>query len=456
MPETTTTYEHPCPECGGDSTASTRPGGTYRKRFILRLVCFLALLAGVIVPFAMTTEYTSRKSTPQPSAGLAFQQSYLEPIRPDSLSLESLRSAIDGDEAYLNDFVERLREFSKPLQPRSVPHPIVGLRIELAPYRFTETKWSSYGLFGTVIGVTDKIEYTDASQGLATKPTRNSTTFWPSLNYKWTPQGQGVAKSLWIDYIQILAWASLIMLGTNWMTKKLNRWQIPLTSKPSHRMMWGLVVLVILSGIIALNPRSDTSYWASKEKVVTSGEYIETERVLASLDDPERARTLLREMSITLMHLPEPARHAALIRRDYGMVPADLFLPDLEYSFSQDLKHPILGRLFKHRYGRYAQTLAPEDVIPVTTSRRWRDLSESGSINLSTSSIHERRTTTVGFKAIIILFACLLVAWGIAGRLVRLINHRVERRRYRRNLCVFCAYPLSDEAIVARNSDPPP
>jgi hypothetical protein len=71
-------------------------------------------------------------------------------------------------------------------------------------------------------------------------------------------------------------------------------------------------------------------------------------------------------------------------------------------------------------------------------------------------SYHSDRAThsvTVYWTRLILLGLVCFVALGLLRLIGRQLAYRTQRKRVRRGQCIFCAYPLSPDALAARSGD---
>jgi len=107
---------------------------------------------------------------------------------------------------------------------------------------------------------------------------------------------------------------------------------------------------------------------------------------------------------------------------------------------------PLVG----YRRIAYPQ-LKPEEKIRDHHRRSfWKDLVEEGVLTLQWGAIEDQRTASLGVFTLASIGVLFTLIWKSCHWVSRFFLARVQKRRVRCEVCIYCAYPLTQAGVQAR------
>lgn len=455
-----------CPECGGDVCVlkQIKQSRSHRSRVIpsvLWLVLVLALVALWVWNGAWTT--TSQTGNLRETVGSEFRTAYVpwepaEDVDPVYLSSREMHEAIEGDKDALRKVNGTLSTIIDRVDANQRVAGLMGVRFSFKEPQAQLDRFTSYGfgggwfLSGNSRTLTDIRDVDSSDTDAFTDWESRSWGLYPKISYSQlksdTTNGRVLNLLVYLHYPTVLGILSLCMIFA-WFIQWIGR-SVGFKSA-EKRFVWSAIVvsLLIFCFIGALLNQSTSSkrYTTSSQSTPISSMY-SIEELRASMQDAEKTAEWCAGV---LALLPADQNRDLLLGQLWVF---DETMPKSSHEYTAKAveiaiirEHPLI------RWGHtsYGVGVAPEDLPKSADWNPLHSLRDQGTIAFRWGSQRQPRYVFVNIVNIALLVVSLYWVWAGLHWGSRRILRRVQRRRVRREQCIFCAYPLTSEARIARN-----
>jgi len=458
-----------CPECGGDACIlqDTRRGWTHRSRVIPR-VLWIVMCIGLVGYWISIGHWgyqlgkTARRAqaTPNPRAttgGPVYTTLYPFGIgnREDSslVSTRDLQDAIDGDEASLAAVISKFDEptqWSAAVQGRSK---IESLQFGLKePYgTLSSSIWFSFG--GTLLQSSTNIMVQDLRDpdSIGRNPYQGNWggggwKFFPRCQYSKLESNGAVQSTYSMDVRNIFGVLSICMVfsvliralgGVCGLRIAHTRWFAP-----------SICLFLIVSAAIAgsLGKEEHSSINSNHQQDIAQSSSYPIEELRNAVHDPSLALKICQE----LLDLVPPNHNGDLLLAQGWIVepykgrwasPVDSYLQgSIGY---QNILLTIQRRSFPE--------INSGEEIPVRLHEPfWRGIQASGTAVIQWGEPEDQWRVRIGLFRLVSIGVLFWLIWRMFhwGSIVAF--RRIQHHRVLRNECIFCAYPLTADAVNAR------
>jgi len=445
-----------CPECGENVRITARTGMPRRGWVWILPKAIVALM--ILGVFALSLPGI------RSSAGIGFSaRSWTTPrmmvgvATPDpAILLCDVRAMRDGDKQLRHQIIDTLGKKLRNLDDMLWEGRVRFVGVE--PMGFSQ-EVSDYGLFVSGCRVQSSSVLSDVLNPASwdvdrATPVLPGVSFWPYGYMKQiSAHDHAYTRSIWFDYIDVVA-----VIASCWLVV----WVLGLVlarcgMRPRHPR--GLAVLVILGllgvyvGVSALYPSHQHYLMVVGEAHQSSG-WIAYETLMDEIESSESES-----------ELNEDGQMWEALAAVNSANPESGFLLGLQFDIGHDTDTTWwwvnLGSLIELCSGSTDSMMrrddsADETVVetPVEFGRGIDIHLENGqSVVMKWTDNKQVRTIRIEPMTLALLLASVLWIWKLSHWAVRVWVDRQTRHRVQRNQCIFCAYPLSEEARIARSSD---
>jgi len=448
-----------CPECGRNTQLTKAAvihkwclAWTLPKAIIGLMILSVLLLSLPGIRSAAGIGWSSRSwTTPREMAGA---------ITPDpAISLHEVRAMLAGETEMKTKIFEALRKKLDGLDDVLWEGRIRFAGIES---KGVAQEVSDYGFFVSGCRVQSQsllrdvrdLESWDLERAT---PMESAVIYWP---YGYMNQSvaheNAYMKNIWFDYIDVLAVIASVWFVVWIFGIVLKRFGIPALS---HRHVMAIAIVGLLGLYIVASALYPTHrrYLMVVGKVNQSSGWIQYETLMSEIKSKESEWNEDGQMwkALASISLANPE--------------SDLLL-GLQFDYGHDIDTTWwwinLGSLVELSSGSTVSMTrrdgsAEESMVetPDEFGRGFDIQWEDGKyIALKWTSDKQVRTMKIEPTAIVLLLASVIWIWKLNHWVVRAWIDRQTLQRIRRDQCVFCAYPLTHQAALARNharGDPP-
>lgn len=463
MPETTTTYEHPCPECGGDVTRTRDrfPFTTHGTRAYLLVACTV-IIAGYIIAMMLVSNIGTHVTDHQALAANQAQSNpaqYAAPVDTGSIYFEEFQRVLNGRDDELERIREQLRAAIAPESEHSFPQRVDRVRLDVFNREVNLYQLDSYAALGQHFSSAYIIDIKDPRTRAPVSPNATGSgvshvSYWPGLHIQ-VDVPQGALRTYSFSYLSFAGFIAIVLF-LSWGIARVipKRWG-------RKRARWIALALFLIASVIgSLFPRASEEFITMKYyPAIATGPWVDAQRVRDAIDDDESFRAILQELGQGLTN-PESIPAALVVTREYDSTNPDPGAPK-----------PVITRwhgwwilqqgsidLFSIRTTEYDASRTPDQRHSSLRTPFWTHLYHWGRVRYE---IH-RPSTTIGLDLNLPHIALALSIpwwiWIVLSRIHRFRTWRIQRKRVNRGQCIYCGYRASEEALAARweDSSPPP
>ncbi len=454
-----------CPECGEDVciTRDTARGWTHRSRVLPRIVWIAAILGlvGYWVSIGQLNFVRGEKGMNHvpPTANIVPRiHTSLDPTNivgntVTYVSTQDLRDAIGGDADALGKVRDKLNEAHTINQTKTYG----GNQVETVVFGWQEPygtfgSYQQYQFGGTLLWLAERIMVQDVrdpdsiGRNMYQGDWREGGwSFFPRLGYTRITHDGAVSRSWHVSLVNLFGVVSVGIVSA-WLIVLPGRWfGLSLVCKRWFRLalfLSILVLFVLLSGI------------RSERKEYTRGNYSQdiAQSQVYSVDELGRAAADESALTVLCQELLDlvPAQETDLL-----LAQAWTFKPSVGKQWAKpvtDRLHVSIGRqgMLVSYEKRVYQVQDGEDIPARYRPSFWRDIQYSGMMPMLWGPIENQKILGVGIFRLISIGVLFWLIWRVLHWGARMVLVLVQKRRVLRNQCVFCAYPLTQEATQAR------
>lgn len=460
MPETEKSYEHTCPECGGD-TARTRdryPFTTHGSRAYLWLL-FVTLCAGYIVALMLAsnigthvTDHAALANTNAPTQPVQ----YTGTVDEKSIFFSEMQMVLGGKHESIQRIRNQLRDAIAGKNEYGMVQDVSRVRLEVHHLETYNYSTSNYAVFGQHVSRTRILEMGNPRTRAPAQPKAAGhgityTRWWPGFHIQISDPGSA-QRTYSLSYLTILGYLCILFF-LSWAASRLvpRRWH-------RHRVMWlVLCVSFMISVICGITLADHRAYGMTKiYPPIATGPFVDAERVRETLADDDNLRELLKEMGAGFV-VPRSTPAAVVVGREYRVPTPDPTLPKpvvTRWNGWWLLKQGGIDLLSVRRTQLDAQrTTEQRRAAPHTPF--WNHLYHWGRVRFE----WHRAQSTIAFDFNLPNIALILTIpwwiWIVLSRTHRFRTWRIQRKRVNRGQCIYCGYRAADEALAARWEDAP-
>lgn len=452
---------HRCPECGGDVCVRhdddplAMPGARIR-----RWIFFVILLVAYSVALGFGTQWEHRVNNLPPISDDDLPGMRVFNGHPDaqSITLEEIQAALSGDAALVSETVGLLSEALDPWPIRDQTFEPLSIRLELHALDLKETKQVRYKFLGPLVYIMTQHDFknihnrTLAERGMNSNP-RSQMTWWPSLGYNTHSMTHKTSTYYRFYYRRSIAIILLILFITQ---IALTAHRHKKTSRNRRRFIGAsiamtLAVLATLAAVVNINERISTTSIPTNRDPAAIGQWFNADLVREKLKDTISSPELIRTMLPKTEH-GEDQEFAVIVGRQFEPIPTSVFLPQRTRTLRASLQLPIYGWLLGYREQDYVKIRSKEYLDQIRDRNWWKSLLDDGMIKYNRESPKQHFELKINVMPIILLAASAWIVWRITSLGQIALLSILQRKRVKRNQCIFCAYPLSPEALTARNA----
>lgn len=460
MPETEKTYEHTCPECGGDTTRTRDryPFTTHGSRAYLWLL-FVTLCAGYIVALMLVSnigthvvDHAALANTNAPTQ----PAQYTGTVDENSIFFSELQMVLGGKHESIQRIRNQLRDAIAGENEHGMVQDVSRVRLEVHHLETNQYSTSSYAVFGQHVNHTRILEMGNPRTRAPANPNAAGqgityTIWWPGFHIQISNAG-GIQRTYSLSYLSLIGYLGILFF-LSWAASRLvpRRWH-------RDRIKWlVLCASVMISVICGITLADHRAYGITKiYPPIATGPLVDTERVREALKDDQELRALLSEMSIGFV-VPRSTPAAVVVGREYLVPEPDHSLPKpvtTRWNGWWLLKQGKINLLSIRRTLFDAQRTTEQRRAAPNTSF-WHHLYHWGSVRFE---LHRTQSTIefdLNLPHIALILSIPWWIWIVLSRTHRLRTWRIQRKRVKRGQCIYCGYRASDEALAARWDDAP-
>lgn len=459
------TSSHPCPECGGDTAVLRHRPRVWSERAVHLPVCLWILL--MILLMALVTPWVqSRLGSPFAiyHSTVVNGTAYASPIDPGVSAAEIAEQSEPGLrrlDGALDVLGEQYGPWWAGIQLRFV-------FVEKAGMRYDQRERGLGGAWVSEVSNTQlaDVRHEPTGDGPWDYPIEDvirtqfnghgrtgSSSFGLEVERVRLDGGQWYRRN-WnlVNFLSSLAVLVLMLSATRrgiaWWQRRRGR-----PSRPKH-LRWGVVYTLCIVVFVVLGYHHEHGYHHMAGRNITpgtllgSGPWLDADEVEHLLiGDPDRS-ALLEYLEPMAADAPGDAilAYQTVLSVDSNLT---------QYSATMGAS----GELMSVSIMRYTSTL-PDG----STRAANRPAYHAAGFDIETEALgrwigvsyHSDRAThsvTVYWTRLILLGLVCFVALGLLRLIGRQLAYRTQRKRVRRGQCIFCAYPLSPDALAARSGD---
>lgn len=452
---------HRCPECGGDVSFRhdngplAMPGARIR-----RWVFFAILLAVYLIALGLGAQWEHQVIALPPVSDRDLPEMQVFNGRPDaqSITLEEVQAALRGDAALLAESVGLLSQALAPWPIRDQTFEPLSIRLELHALDLKETKQVRYELLGLIAYVRTENEFINIYNRTLAERDRSSTfrsrtTWWPLLGYSvHTPTHKSSTRYA-LYYRRILALIILIVFVVRLVTMVLRHKEISRSQRrrSGAAIAMTLAVLATLAVIANINERTSTTSIPTTRDPAAIGRWFDVDLIRKKLKDTDSTPDLIRAMLPQNEH-GENQPFAVVVGRQFEPFPTSVFLPQRTRSVRASLQLPLYGWIFGYSEKDYVKIRPDAYLEQLRDHNWWKSLLDDGVIKYKREEPRQQFEFKISVIPLILLAASVWILWRTASLGQIALLSFFQRKRVKRNQCIFCAYPLSAEALSARNA----
>ncbi len=452
--------EHTCPECGGD-TARTRdryPFTTHGTRAYLWLI-FIVITASYIVALLLVsnignhiTDHAALANANAPTQPTQFAATVDE----ESIYFSELQMVLSGEHESIRRIRNQLQDAVAGENEHGIAQDVQRVRLEVHHLETDHYSIRGYSAFGRHVSQTRVFEMGNPRTRAPAHPDAAGqgvtyTSWWPGFHIQISDTG-GVQRTYSLSYLTLIGYVS-ILLFLSWGTSRLvpRAWH-------RDRVKWlVLCVSVMISVIGGLALAEHRAFGMTKfYPPISTGPFVDTERVRTALTNDENLRALLTEMSVGFV-VPRSTPAAVVVGREYRVPEPDASRPKpvtTRWNGWWLLKQGGID-LLSIRTTEFDAQRTPEQQRAAPRTPFWNHLYHWGRLRFE---LH-RPASTIGFDFNLPHIALVLSIpwwiWVVLSRIHRFRTWRVQRKRVNRGQCIYCGYRATDEALAARWEDSP-
>lgn len=460
-----------CPECGKDVCVlhDTKRSWTHRSRVIPRIVWAVVCL-GLIGYWISTGQVYSVKNQTQaqayqvPAMPAGKVSTNLNPIGRADLEIEyvssqDFRDAIDGDEQAISVVRKKITEASVATKESKTWGSVESVQFGWKePFgSFTSNKMYRFG--GMLYSTHHSIKLHDIRDpnSVGHKQYRwswgeNDWSIFPRLGKRSVTQNGAIIDSWNIQYVNIFRLVSICIV-CGWLVGILGRrLHIPVIKKRYTSMV--LAVALILVGVIyaGTNPGVQEQTSGSFARDIAQSNVYTIEQLDEAVSDDVKLIELSREL---IGVIPEWETQELLLSQAWNYAKTNVadgtvkkWAKPTTDIFSVSLSHS--SQLIGYTKISYPDIKADEQVRASWKPSFWEGIREHGVVAIQWGPLENQRMISIGVLTFISIGVLFWLIWKINHWCARFVLGRVQKRRVIGNQCIFCAYPLTQEATQAR------
>lgn len=464
--EPTQTATVSCPECGGDVRVlkQIKQSRSHRSRVIpsvLWLVLVLALVAIWFWTGAWTT--TSRTGNLRNPVGSDFRTAYVpweptENAEPVYISSGEMHRAIEGDKDALRKVNGTLTTIIDRVDANQGVAGLMGVRFSFKEPQAQLDTYTAFGLgggwflSGNSRTLSDIRDVDSSNTDVFTDWESRSWGLYPRISYSQlksdTTNGRILNLLIYLHYPTILGILSLCMIFA-WFIRWVGR-SVGVKSA-EKRFVWSAIVVSFFAfcfiGAVLNQSTSSKRYTTSSQSTQISSMYSIEELRASTLDALKTA-----EWCASLLTLIPKEQNRDLLLGQLWVFDKSKPKSSHEYT-SKSVEIAVIKEHSLIRWGEasYGDEVALEDLPKTDDWYPLHSLRDQGTVAIRWGSPRRPKYVFVNIVNIALVVVSLFWVWAGLHWASRRILGCVQRRRVRRDQCIFCAYPLTSEARIARN-----
>jgi len=471
MPETEKSYEHTCPECGGDATRiRDRHPTIMRKPKAYRWIAIAVLLCVYVGLIIVMSDWHTSKWKPPPPRSNDTIYTMNASIDSDTLTIDEFTRALDDDDEILDRFRTQIL---KALQTESVygsPAEVGRIRMEVPTFTGWDTQTRIYSFFGPLISTQNDTFVKDqrTREPMPANPLaieQVQRRYWPAYDVQSDLAGGTKRRGFTIHYTRFIALITFIAMVS---------WTISLLPKVrNHR--WGARALIsasllLLVALIAWQTphRLDGMNGAWMAPIESSG-WFDTDELATVLEDQDLLRSYFRDRfdKMSLVHDPahlgyymqQGYRFGVAIGHEYRSLSPRPERPRVIENTHAELAYrkPLVRfkSIYAHLRVWYNQELDPDNQDLYRRGSFIENLKDHGMLRIEQFSGNEMRQHTIDMTTLLITLSVPFWAWVVVHLIGDARIWMTQRKRVNRGQCIYCGYRAADEALAARWEDAP-
>jgi len=454
-----------CPECGGDVCVvhDTARGWTHRSRVLPRMTWAVVCL-GLIGYWVSIGQYsaalTPANTTNQQARNNRWIAATLNPLELGLgvgedyvyVSAQDLRDAIDGDEDVLVSVAQKFgeaEEYNRKNKDSSTSiervqfawHEPYGSIGSLRRFSFGKSLlWLSESIMLEDIRDHDSVGRSQSSGSWG----EGGWSFWPRFGYTDITRDGAVTRSWDVNLVGIFQLVSVCLVGA-WLIG-LAIGLIGLSKEKRFKVRCGVfIVLLISAGLVSWGEAWVYTFerGESSQDIALSGAW--TLDYLDSVIADEDKMSLFCKDLLGL--IPAGYGEDLLLAQawDYAPVSRQVIDPS-EKTVVLWIRYTLLIGYYGYQFEHVDEAREIQQVDGTI----WDGLIDYGMLRLRWGPLERQSTLSIGVFSWISIGVVFWMLWTMTHWVSRLVFGRIQKRRVRRNQCIICAYPLTQEATQAR------
>jgi len=452
-----------CPECGGDvcTLRDTKRRWTHRSRVLPRLA-WVTLCLGLVGYWVSIGQWHSQvlanPVSTNASLSLAstsvYTNLYLYELEDESISISTseLQLAINGDQDALAQVVAKFGESAhwRPSQQGQPGLESVVFGLKETYGTFHSSVWYNFGGSLAHYSKNTMVQDLRDPNSIGRNPNQGNWRaggweLFPRIRYSKLEHNDAMETSYSINLLNLFGvWSMCVVVAwvircvclvcrISWVWRK-------------RLGMVTLVLLMIVSGILGIIGKEVWEMPGSihQPDVAQSVPY-SIEVLNGAVQDPFKAKEICQE----LLDLVPADHEGNLLLSQFWIYQS----PDQKWAQpTTSLVNAAIGRSFLLSSTRRTyQSIQEGEKIPKGHRFQfWRGFSERGVISFNWGPPEDRREFVFGVFLVVSIGVLSWLIWSVLHWGARVVFRRVQKRRVLLNQCIFCAYPLTAEAVNAR------
>lgn len=456
-----------CPECGGDVCVLKQLDVSrfHRSRVASAVLwsIFLLILASIWV-WNGAWESSSRTATLRTFVGSEFRTAFVPwyPIDDESpvyLSSKDMHRAILGNEASIEIVQGTLQTIIDRVDAK---HGVAGLEGVRFSFKHKQAHYMAYSTFslagGWVSFVRTKtlLDIRDVNS-----IDKNPVIGWEKLTWDYFPRltrtrlksdttnGRVTIFQYDIYYLTITGVLSICMLGAwgiRWAGRKIG---LRIAQK---KYMWSSTVAVLM-GFCMLGALLNNDSGSSRSTVTSQSTPISQMYSIETLRESVLDASKLNEWCTAVLDIIPPDQDQELLLGQLWVFDSATSNSSYEYT-ADSVEFTITDAFPLARWGhtRFGDHVGSEDVQSSSEWFPFRSLLENGTISMLWGTSRQPSYMFLNVVNMALIVVSLYWLWAALLWISRLVLIRIQKRRVRRDQCIFCRYPLTEEGRNARSA----